>query len=248
MQTQPKKPATVKYIVLVSSRIYMQQSSPSGSIFKGPSKGLNERWFVKVQHRKLLISIAVFFAFTFWYLFLALQRNSNLCRKRQNFCNCNLIVPDIIHFYRSEKEVLNISKSDGVCIKAAGRFHENVWIHTTAIESTSHQLKNLGLTSSSFKVLQAPYGPGPVHLNILRKYGGIFLKNDIYLLSRLDQMRGHDWSSAGEDDIVAGTKDGITNGIQFKLKEILFDKNYGALFIKDLVQNCTYSAVRLGLR
>ncbi|XP_066903663.1 uncharacterized protein [Halyomorpha halys] len=222
MQTQPKKPATVKYIVLVSSRIYMQQSSPSGSIFKGPSKGLNERWFVKVQHRKLLISIAVFFAFTFWYLFLALQR--------------------------SEKEVLNISKSDGVCIKAAGRFHENVWIHTTAIESTSHQLKNLGLTSSSFKVLQAPYGPGPVHLNILRKYGGIFLKNDIYLLSRLDQMRGHDWSSAGEDDIVAGTKDGITNGIQFKLKEILFDKNYGALFIKDLVQNCTYSAVRLGLR
>lgn len=144
--------------------------------------------------------------------------------------------------------MLNISKSDGVCITAARRFHDNVWIHTPDIKSTSLQLENLGLTPSSFKILQAPYGPGPVHLNILRKYGGIFLKNDIYLLHRLDQMRGHDWSSAGENDIVAGTKDGLTNGRQLKLKEILFDKNYGALFIKDLIQNCTYSAVRLGLR
>lgn len=74
------------------------------------------------------------------------------------------------------------------------------------------------------------------------------MKNDVYLLYRLDQMRGHDWSSAGENDIVAGTKDGVSNGRQLKLNEILFDKNYGALFIKDLIQNCTYSAVRLGLR
>ncbi|CAH1389283.1 unnamed protein product [Nezara viridula] len=185
--------------------------------------GLNDRWFLNVQHRRLLIiSTAVFFAFTFLYLFLAL--------------------------HRSEKEVLNISKSESVCIKAAGRFHDNVWIHTTDIKSTSHQLEDLGLTSPSFKVLQAPYGPGPVHLSILRKYGGIFLKNDVYLLHRLDQMRGHDWSSAGENDIVAGTKDGVTNGRQLKLKDILFDKNYGALFIRDLIQNCTYSAVRLGLR
>lgn len=64
--------------------------------------------------------------------------------------------------------MLNISKSDGICIKAARRFHDNVWIHTTDIKSTSHQLENSGLTSSSFKILQAPYGPGPVHLNILR--------------------------------------------------------------------------------
>lgn len=208
-----------------------------------------EWWYLKAKQRRVhIFAIAALLSFLFIVCVTsALNRSTGRCNFKKS-CSCDLIVPDIIHFYRGDREAKNISNKEAACIRAALRLHGTVWLHTTNPQKSKLALQAVGLESENIRVMYPPRGPGPIHLAILSNYGGIFLKNDIYMVDRLDAMRGHDLCSVGQNDIVAGTKDGALNGFEVKLKGVLLDQDYGALYITDIIKNCTYSAVRLEVR
>ncbi|XP_075229803.1 uncharacterized protein LOC142329262 isoform X4 [Lycorma delicatula] len=138
------------------------------------------------------------------------------------------IVPNIVHFYRTGKDVNEISFFDALCLYAAFRIAnpEKIMIHTDDVLAVTYSFtrssygKRLMQVLGFKKALDIQYWPVPKHvfgiefsnthrnrhikdvtrLRILRKYGGIFLDNNSFLLKNPKQLRHYEMTTFEKKD------------------------------------------------
>lgn len=127
------------------------------------------------------------------------------------------LVPNHIHFYRYGSAASDLSLTDVLCLLSAFRVQQpdRIFIHTDNVQSTvdsfgkSRYGQRLLKVPGFEKVLHIQDYPQPKHvfgipftakykewhisdiarLRILRKYGGIFLDNDAYLVRNVNHLR-----------------------------------------------------------
>ncbi|XP_026279111.1 uncharacterized protein LOC113206998 isoform X1 [Frankliniella occidentalis] len=137
-----------------------------------------------------------------------------------------MIVPNIVHFLRIGQP--EFSFMDYVCVLAAWERQDPDWLmfHTDLFDFRGEYWERLKATPGLREVLQIvpavevthvfgqPLDPGygkwhggdVARIHILRKYGGIFLDNDAYLLQSLDELRRFEMSLGWPQGEFLGTQ------------------------------------------
>uniref|UniRef100_A0A0A9ZFF8 DNA repair protein rad5 n=1 Tax=Lygus hesperus TaxID=30085 RepID=A0A0A9ZFF8_LYGHE len=159
-------------------------------------------------------------------------------------------VPNIVHFYRGGREAMNLTVSDVACIEAALRLQGPVYIHTDDLTAATKAAKKVGL-ESRVTILPAPVSSSvTIPDSILWVYGGVFMRNDVYLLRNINIMRSNESSRTPRGDIVASTPEAARASKMAArvVPGVLLEKDWGALYIMDVLKNCSVRAVRLGTR
>ncbi|RZF32433.1 hypothetical protein LSTR_LSTR001897 [Laodelphax striatellus] len=141
------------------------------------------------------------------------------------------IAPNIVHFYRTGKEIETLTLADAVCLM--GAFHnakpDKIMVHTDDEEKlmktfvSSEYGKRLMRNDKFRKKLQVNYWPAPKHvfgiefgdafrkqqvhdvtrIRILRKYGGIFVDNRAYVTKDLSELRRFEMSAVESEGLLS---------------------------------------------
>ncbi|XP_039286317.1 uncharacterized protein LOC111043978 isoform X2 [Nilaparvata lugens] len=141
------------------------------------------------------------------------------------------IAPNIVHFYRTGKDIETLTLADAVCLM--GAFHnakpDRIMIHTDDVDRLIHTLvesqygKRLMNNDRFRRKLDVKYWPAPKHvfgiefsdvykkqhvqdvtrIRILRKYGGIFVDNRAYVTRDLSQLRRYEMSALESEGLLS---------------------------------------------
>jgi len=133
-------------------------------------------------------------------------------------------VPNIIHFLRfaEEEDCFTISKEEVQCLLTAIDVQkpDRILIHTDNVQAVANFIRNHEALSKHGNLITVMYRSKPQHafglsfnaqyaerhirdiskLKILRKYGGIFMDNTVYLLRSLEEFLVYEMTVMAEND------------------------------------------------